>query len=176
VDDVKNYVLGRDGSVHDNLIEKLARGEKPTHEDIADVSVDSMPDRLVGEDLHPVAPKNMYDRLLQVGFKKLVEPWSSFLSRQPIFLNQFREEKAALQEFVDKGIFTADQAKEMAVQRAARTSSRRCRSPRSAVSSRCWSATSCRSTTRRSRRFAVRRLSSRATPRRLPSMRGRTTS
>jgi hypothetical protein len=118
VGDVRNYVMGADGAVHQNLIDKLANGEKPTHADIADIGVDSYPARMVGEDMHPVIPTNAYDRFLQVGFKKLVEPWSSFLSRQPIYLNEFREHMRSLQEFVDKGIFTDEQARELAVQRA----------------------------------------------------------
>jgi hypothetical protein len=118
VDDLLNYVIGKDDTVHQHLLEKLADGVKPTHADVKDIKLDASPERLTGEELAPSVAGNILGDLMQRGFQRIVDPIANYISREPIMWHTFNDEYEKVLPLVAKGVLTDDHAWVLAKQRA----------------------------------------------------------
>lgn len=118
VDDMRNMVIGDDGTVHTNLLEKLAAREKPTHADIEGLPMAAKPKNVAGEEIGWAPPTNIINDLVQRGFSKVVDPVINTISREPIYWLEFKKQYEHLAEQHANGVISDEQRFMLAKQRA----------------------------------------------------------
>ena len=107
---LRGLVSGQDGTVHEDLLRKIASGIKPTVEDIDGIGVHALPHAVGGRELLLLPGINLLSRILQMGFKHVVDPLVNVLSREPLYLAANKIEMKWLQPHVDSGALSYDEA------------------------------------------------------------------
>lgn len=120
VDDMINYVTGRDGTLHDSILQKFIDGDNHfTAQELRNIPLEQRPKGVSGEVLE-FHLGNVYQRVVSDGFKRLIDPVINHLSREPIYFNEFASQYKALKPLVESGKMTDDAAFTLAQIRATR--------------------------------------------------------
>lgn len=118
VDAFRGLVTGRDGTLHSDLVDKVASAEKPTIEDLASKAPESAPTAVIGQKVAPYMGTNLRERIVAEGFKKVVDPIINNLSREPIFTNAVLEEQRALRPLLESGKIDDEMFRHLSYRRA----------------------------------------------------------
>lgn len=114
---VLGSVTGDDGTVHDDLLARIANGGKFDKADLASRDRASWPtqvkDRIYSE-VH-AAP---LERLANVGFRRVLNPMINWLSREPFYTEEAYRQWRILAPQVERGELNEDQAMTLAMSRA----------------------------------------------------------
>ena len=88
-----------------------------TEQELADIPEVARPVLVKGRELLP-ATSGKVQEIANVGFRRVLNPMVNFLSRQPIFWNEFKRQWALVEPMVDKGYLDEDEAMSLANDRA----------------------------------------------------------
>jgi len=110
-------VQGKDGTIHDNLIQNIANN-KPTYAtDLTAIPPISSPVKVLGKE-----PRNTMDnplqRITQVGYRKFINPVMDSISREPIFGHYLYENYRSMKPMLDAGHMSETEALQIAGQKA----------------------------------------------------------
>jgi hypothetical protein len=119
VDDIVNLTVGRDGTVHDHLLQKISEQTPIARRDVAKIDVASLPRKVAGERMTPWTGPGIFQTAVQGVYKRMVDPVVNFLSREPLYFNAVNKHYDALLGAVQKGIIDDRDAFRFAQYRAA---------------------------------------------------------
>ena len=108
IDALVGLVEGRDGTLHTNILDALAENTRPPIDDLKAIPEESRPAEVKGQNMLPVADGRL-QRIANVGFHKVLNPIVNFLSRQPIYWNEFERQYNALEHLASDGIVDEEQ-------------------------------------------------------------------
>lgn len=123
VDTVLGAVIGRNGELHSNIIDKIAAGESPDTAYLRSLENPQLPASVSGEQVEALIPGgNNFQKALtyavNLGFKKLIDPVINGLSREPLYLIHFSNEMESLKYLVNSGSMDYSEAVRIAQYRA----------------------------------------------------------
>lgn len=121
VGSVFGKVIGSDGTYHPDIVDSIASGkvvEMDTLRKKYDANPASLPKGTGGPVMLEPPMSNMFSRIVDNGFKKVLDPIINNLSRENIYLIHVADEVGALGYHVKAGLLTDDQALSLAQQRA----------------------------------------------------------
>ena len=114
---IRGLVTGKDGTIHENLIQNIASGKRTYSTDLKTIPPISSPLKVLGRE-----PRNTYDnpleRVMQLGYRKFINPVMDSISREPTFGHYLYENYRALKPLLDKGHISEDEALQFAGQKA----------------------------------------------------------
>lgn len=111
--------------LHKNLLQAMAFGDIPqtTAEFVNKYGLKTLKDGTkvkfapeevarshVGRSVEAVQMRRLAQRASTAGHEKVLGPIVNFLSRQPVYVVEFHQARMAMQDLVDRGIYTVDQA------------------------------------------------------------------
>ena len=110
-------VQGKDGTIHDNLIQNIADGMPTKAVDLKQIPAIQSPLKVLGRE-----PRNTYDnplqRVIQMGYRTFINPVMDGISREPIFGHYLYENYRSLQPLLDSGKISKAEALQFAGQKA----------------------------------------------------------
>jgi len=109
VDYLQGLVHGADGTVHTDLINKIAKGESVTGRELRKKDITSSPVVVLGKRIQPTISDGLR-RAEEFGFRNFVNPVMDHISRQPIFADFYVRRRITNQPLVDMGLLSPDQA------------------------------------------------------------------
>lgn len=118
VDISSNLFVGPNGDVNKELLTMVANGEKPSLDYIKNLDFALKPRAVSGEKYEQVPGDNLLQRIINRGFKSVIDPIINNLSREPLFFNHVKNELASMDDAVAKGFFSEDEALRIAMTRA----------------------------------------------------------
>ena len=118
VSDLRNTFTGADGTLHTDLMQKVADKSKPSLADAHAIEVTAKPGAVIGPELVPYKGLNIMGRIAQEGFKRVIDPIVTDLSRQPLFFHHFKDAMGHYEEALASGALTREQAITMSLNRA----------------------------------------------------------
>ena len=92
VDGLRGLLTGEDGTWHNNLAQKIARGEKPKLGEVKAIDVSAQPKQVQGRISTNYIGPNLPQRVINEGFGRVVEPIINNLSREPMYFNAVKQE------------------------------------------------------------------------------------
>lgn len=117
-DDLRNTVTGADGTLHEALLEKIANREKVSIKELANIDSAAKPKSIAGPELIPYIGPNILNRIIQNGFKKIIDPIVGGLSRQPLFFLHTKDAMAFYRPLIDAGKISEETGLRLAMTRA----------------------------------------------------------
>jgi hypothetical protein len=117
-DDLRNTVTGGDGTFHEELLTKIANREKAGLKELADIDSAAKPASVIGPELADYIGPNVMNRIIQGGFKKVIDPIVGGLSRQPLFFLHTKEAMRFYRPMIDAGKITEETGLRLAMTRA----------------------------------------------------------
>lgn len=118
VDISSNLFVGPNGDVNKELLTMVADGKKPSLDYIKNLDFALKPRAVSGEKYEMVPGDNLLQRVINRGFKSVIDPIINNLSREPLFFNHVKNELASMDDAVAKGFFSEDEALRIAMTRA----------------------------------------------------------
>ncbi len=115
-------VLGPAGNA--KLLSHIMNGTTPTIAELAEIPEDEWPTMVKGRVMVPNMGVSAPQRLANFGFRKFINPYVNFLSRQPIALNDFAAAWKEVRPMVADGRMDFDQAANLAMSRSTLKSTR----------------------------------------------------
>lgn len=114
VDNALGMMIGKDGTVLKNIAKNLSNGDPTDLNEIAAMAQKmpkSMPAAVSGPMLEPyVGSKNWITKIANLGFKKVMDPIVSNLSREPLYLMHVADAYAKYVPMIENGTMEANQA------------------------------------------------------------------
>jgi hypothetical protein len=110
-------VQGKDGTIHDNLIEKVANGKPTFSTELKGIAPISSPAKVLGREPRNVMSEPL-QRITQLGYRTFINPVMDHVSREPIFGHYLYENYRSLKPMIDMGLLSKDEALQMAGQKA----------------------------------------------------------
>ena len=114
VDNALGMMIGKDGTVLKNVAKNLSNGDATDLNEIAAMAQKmpkSMPAAVAGPMLEPyVGSKNWITTIANLGFKKVMDPIVSNLSREPLYLMHVADAYAKYVPMIENGTMEANQA------------------------------------------------------------------
>jgi hypothetical protein len=101
---------GVDGTLHVPLLSHIANGELADDDELSDIPQHQRPLLVKGREAVPSGDPAL-QRIANWGFRRVLNPMVNFLSRQPIWMSQYIKERELLQDAVDNGWKTEDEAR-----------------------------------------------------------------
>jgi hypothetical protein len=117
-DDLRNTVTGGDGTFHEELLTKIANREKASLKELADIDSAAKPASVIGPELADYIGPNVMNRIIQGGFKKVIDPIVGGLSRQPLFFLHTKEAMRFYRPMIDAGKISEETGLRLAMTRA----------------------------------------------------------
>lgn len=108
---------GRDGTIHEGLIDQIAKGKGATQADLQGIDPVNRPLMVKGRDVMEGGSSSV-QKVANYGFRKIMNPMVDFLSREPLGWLEYRDQRRLLEPDVEKGIFSTDEAATIAAARA----------------------------------------------------------
>jgi hypothetical protein len=118
VDNLLNHVTGSDWTLHEDLLKQIAAGIKPNLDRIYRTSVAARPEQVFGQALKPYIGPNVAQRIINEGFKKIVDPIVVHMSREPLFFQHMKQAMEFYQPAVEKGLIDDATALRLGMTRA----------------------------------------------------------
>ena len=117
VNAIRGLVTGKDGTVHTNLLRNIAEGKRTYSTDLKTIPPISSPLKVLGRE-----PRNTMDnpleRIMQLGYRKFINPVMDSISREPIFGHYLYENYRNLKPLYDNNALSEDQILQIAGQKA----------------------------------------------------------
>lgn len=114
VDNTLGMLIGKDGTVLKNIAKNLSEGNPTDINQLAAMAQKmpkSMPAAVSGPMLEPYIPsKNLITTVANLGFKKVMDPIVSNLSREPLYLMHVADAYAKYVPMIENGTMEANQA------------------------------------------------------------------
>jgi len=101
---------GVDGTLHVPLLSHVANGELVDDAELSAIPAHQRPLMVKGREAVPSGDPSL-QRIANWGFRRVLNPMVNFLSRQPIWMAQYIKERTLLQDAVDRGFLSDDEAK-----------------------------------------------------------------
>jgi hypothetical protein len=117
-DDLRNTVTGGDGTFHEDLLQKIANREKVSIKQLANIDSAAKPSSIIGPELMPYVGPNLLNRIIQNGFKKIIDPIVGGLSRQPLFFLHAKEAMSFYRPMIEAGKISEETGLRFAMTRA----------------------------------------------------------
>ena len=117
VSSFRGLVEGASGKIHTNLMDKIRNNEVTYESDLKDIANTDAPFNVLGK-AHKPAWDKPYERLLDVGYRMLVNPIIDHVSREPIFAHYLYEHYRDMKPMLDNKLISEDTALRMAGQKA----------------------------------------------------------
>ena len=114
---LRGAVRGVDRSIDGRPLGAIAEGRIMTTQELEDIPAVARPALVKGRELLPHTSGTIQE-VANVGFRRVLNPMVNFLSRQPIFFNEFKRQWALVEPMVDAGIMDDDEAMALANDRA----------------------------------------------------------
>ncbi len=105
VENLKGTVMGTDGTIHDDLLAAIGRGEAFDMNAMKAIPVESRPAKIMGAYEKPVAPKRFADNI----FAKL-NTFMNWSAREPIYLSAQLDELDRFRPLIEAGEMTMEEA------------------------------------------------------------------
>jgi hypothetical protein len=121
VDATLGKFIGQDGTVQRGLINNVITGKETSIEDLINIQSGfplSLPKMVESKIMINPPSKNFYDRAINYGFKKMVDPIINNITREPLYLLHVADELGYYSKRIADGHLTEDQALRFAQQRA----------------------------------------------------------
>jgi hypothetical protein len=120
VDYLQGVVHGGDGTIHEDLIRRIAEGKANiTSKELRKLPSDSMPIKVLGRNQMPTI-SDALRRAEEIGYRKFVNPVMDFISRQPLFADFYTRRRLANQPLVDMGLMDREDVVRMSAMQATR--------------------------------------------------------
>lgn len=120
VDYLQGVVHGADGTIHTDLISKIAKGDSTTTgRDLRNLSDDSAPLKVLGRHNMPTISDSLR-RAEEIGYRKFVNPVMDYISRQPLFADFYTRRRLTNQPLIDLGLIDKEEAVRMSALQATR--------------------------------------------------------
>lgn len=119
VDALRGLTEGEDGTVHTDLLDQIAAGQKPELDSLAQIPKESRPAQVYGPMQVPYIGHNVLQRIISGGFTKFIDPIINGLSRDPMYFNSFSHELDSLKPAIESGHLDEETANRIAETRAA---------------------------------------------------------
>ena len=129
VENMKNLVHapgeaeGASGKLHMDFLNSLGNGHTPALGDIEAIDASERPLMVKGREVVPDGMGTV-QRIANFGFRKILNPMVNMISRHQEFAAEYLPARAALQEKIDAGVMTEDQAVTTAMAQATQHSMR----------------------------------------------------
>jgi len=117
-DDMRNTLTGVDGTFHNDFAKAIANKSKVRLEQLSKIDSAAKPKAIIGPELENYIGPNVMNRIIQGGFKKVVDPIVGGLSRQPLFFLHTKEAMAFYKPLVESGKISEETALRLAMTRA----------------------------------------------------------
>lgn len=117
-DDLRNTLTGSDGMFHENFANAVANRAKVNFTQTRGIDSASKPKSIVGPDLVDYIGPNQMERIIQGGFKKMIDPIVGNLSRQPLFFLHTKEAMTLYKPMIAAGKISEETALRLAMTRA----------------------------------------------------------
>ena len=114
-------LIGQDGTFHENLANMIASGRKPAIADIEKITDPTMlPKATPGQTKYLYIPGKgaLLPRVINFGFKKVMDPIVSHIAREPVFMVKAADEYKSLEHAVATGALDHDTAMKIAMTRS----------------------------------------------------------
>jgi hypothetical protein len=118
VDISSNLFVGPNGDINKELLDMVANGQKPSLDYLKSLDFKLKPRAVAGEKYEIVPGDNLLQKVINQGFKSVIDPIINNLSREPLFFNHVKNELASMDWAVAKGFFSEDEALRIAMTRA----------------------------------------------------------
>jgi hypothetical protein len=119
VDTMRNLFTGRlDGNANIKFMEKVAKGEKISLEEIKALEEGAKPKGVAGQRYEMTVGPNLQQRITNFGFEKVIDPIINNMSRQPLFFNHVKNELNSIQHAIDLGRISEEEGLRIAMTRA----------------------------------------------------------
>lgn len=102
---------------HDFVTKAIASGDAPSLRALDAVDNYDRP-TVKGRVWEPIPQEATIDKVAQLGFRKVLQPFINYMSREPLFTTIVTDEYKALKPFVEHGLMTPAEANLVAQQRA----------------------------------------------------------
>jgi len=119
VDYLQGIVHGSDGTVHTDLIQKIAKGEQVTGKELRKLPNDSAPIKVLGRRQAPTISDSLR-RVEEIGYRKFVNPVMDWVSRNPLFADFYTRRRQTNQTLIDMGLVDPQTAVRMSALQATR--------------------------------------------------------
>ena len=110
-------VQGKDGTIHENLIQNIADKKQTYATDLKAIPPISSPVKVLGKE-----PRNVMDnpieRITQIGYRKFINPVMDSISREPIFGHYLYENYRSFKPMLDSGAISQAEALRLSGQKA----------------------------------------------------------
>ena len=124
VDSVLGMVIGRDGTVNKNVLDFLEHGkgvnDGAATEIVRGMTAGQRPHSVAGADLEPYVTPNPAQKVIDFGFRHLVDPIINHISRDPLYTIHTANEMAPYRGLIESGHLNADDVHQLAASRAAK--------------------------------------------------------
>lgn len=118
VDAVLGLTIGKDGTYLGKVAERMSEGKAFTMDELAAFDARSLPSGVAGPQIESFFGRNMLNNIIDLGFKKVIDPVINNLSREPLYLLHVTDEYQSLKYLIAKGHISEDQALRFAEYRA----------------------------------------------------------
>ena len=101
---------GVDGTLHVPLLSHIANNELADDDELSAIPQHQRPLLVKGREMVPSGDPKL-QRIANWGFRRVLNPMVNFLSRQPIWMSQYIAERGLLQDAVDRGLMSDEEAR-----------------------------------------------------------------
>lgn len=117
-DDMRNTLTGSDGTFHDAFATAIAGKAKVNLTQLTKIDSAAKPKAIIGPELENYVGPNVMNRIIQGGFKKVIDPIVGGLSRQPLFFLHTKESMAFYKPMIESGKISYETGLRLAMTRA----------------------------------------------------------
>jgi hypothetical protein len=108
-DNVRGLVTGKNGTVRTELLDHIRNGETVDDNELRNISGEDRPAMVSGRLPLPNGDPRL-QRIANSGFRRVLNPMVNFLSREPIAFAEYRAQRGILEQSVEDGIRTDEEA------------------------------------------------------------------
>lgn len=127
VDTILGIVIGRDGSINKKALDFMSKTEKfgglkdaDARELAKTMTSGQRPVYVAGAEITPYVDKNMWQKVIDYGFRFMVDPVLNHFARQPLYTLHVTDELFQFRGLMEKGLIDSDFALSIAENRATR--------------------------------------------------------
>ena len=113
----RGMVEGASGKIHEDLIDNIKNKQRTYEDDLKKIPVSDSPYNVLGKTFKP-GWDNIMNRVMDLGYRTVVNPIIDHVSREPIFAHYMYEHYRELKPMVDSGLLTDNDALRIAGQKA----------------------------------------------------------
>ena len=117
VESFRGLVEGASGKIHDELINNIRTGTKTYEPTLKNIENTDSPFAILGK-AHKPNWNNATDRVLDLGYRTVINPVIDHISREPIFAHYLYENFRDMKPMLDAGLISEDTALRIAGQKA----------------------------------------------------------